>query len=121
MIPLHCFALYWHGVKCCCFVEFWCELVKKTPKKWKFAKKISRKCEVFLSSGDFPSLMFIITMAPPTKTLAAPGKPSPPHQVGAVSPGSHPLFLLPNLPRKVHFRMHDWHGAFCWLCHFPLK
>jgi len=27
-------------------------------------------------------------MAPPTKTLAAPGKPSPPHQVCAVSPGS---------------------------------
>ena len=28
------------------------------------------------------------TMAPPTKTLAAPGKPSPPHQVCAVSLGS---------------------------------
>jgi hypothetical protein len=27
-------------------------------------------------------------MATPTKTLAAPGKPSPPHQVCAVSPGS---------------------------------
>jgi hypothetical protein len=31
---------------------------------------------------------FIITMAPPTKTLAAPGNPSPPHQVCAVSLGS---------------------------------
>ena len=31
---------------------------------------------------------FFITMAPPTKTLAAPGKPSPPHQVCAVSLGS---------------------------------
>jgi hypothetical protein len=31
---------------------------------------------------------FIITMATPTKTLAAPGKPSPPHQLCAVSLGS---------------------------------
>jgi hypothetical protein len=31
---------------------------------------------------------FIITIATPTKTLAAPGKPSPPHQVCAVFPGS---------------------------------
>jgi hypothetical protein len=31
---------------------------------------------------------FIITMATPTKTLAAPGKPFPPHQVCAVSLGS---------------------------------
>jgi hypothetical protein len=37
-----------------------------------------------------PSLTwkFIITMATPTKTLAAPGKPSPPHQVCAVCLGS---------------------------------
>jgi hypothetical protein len=27
-------------VKCCGFVEFRRELGKKTPKKWKFAKKI---------------------------------------------------------------------------------
>jgi hypothetical protein len=31
---------------------------------------------------------FIITMAPPTKTIVAPGKPSPSHQVGPVSLGS---------------------------------
>jgi hypothetical protein len=31
---------------------------------------------------------FIITMAPLTKTLVAPGKPSPPHQAGPVSLGS---------------------------------
>jgi hypothetical protein len=31
---------------------------------------------------------FIITMATPSKTLVAPGKPSPPHQVCEVSPGS---------------------------------
>jgi hypothetical protein len=30
-------------------------------------------------------------------------------------------FLLPNLPRKVHFWMHDWHVAFCRLCRFPFK
>jgi hypothetical protein len=69
-------------------------------------------------------------MAPLTKTLAAPGKPSPPHQVGLVSLGSlHCVlslqkdwsFLLPNSPRKVHFWMHDWCVAFCWLCRFPFK
>jgi hypothetical protein len=30
-------------------------------------------------------------------------------------------FLLPNLLRKVHFWMHDWRVAFCWLCHFSFK
>jgi hypothetical protein len=30
-------------------------------------------------------------------------------------------FLLPNSPRKVHFWMHDWHVAFCWLCRFSFK
>jgi hypothetical protein len=30
-------------------------------------------------------------------------------------------FLLPNLPRKVHFWMHNWRVAFCWLCHFSFK
>jgi hypothetical protein len=29
--------------------------------------------------------------------------------------------LLPNLPRKVHFWIHDWHVAFCWLYHFSFK
>ena len=31
------------------------------------------------------------------------------------------LFLLPNLPRKVQFWMHDWRVAFCRLCRFPFK
>jgi hypothetical protein len=29
--------------------------------------------------------------------------------------------LLPNSPRKVHFWMHDWRVAFCWLCRFSFK
>jgi hypothetical protein len=56
MIPLRCFALYWRWVKCCGFVEFWHELGEKTQKV-EICKKISRKCKVFLSSRDFPSLM----------------------------------------------------------------
>jgi hypothetical protein len=28
-------------------------------------------------------------------------------------------FLLPILPRKVHFCMNDWHTALFWLCFFP--
>jgi hypothetical protein len=47
MIPLHCFALYWCGVKCCGFVEFRLELGKKTPKKWKFAKILVENAELF--------------------------------------------------------------------------
>jgi hypothetical protein len=54
MIPLRCFALYWRGVKCCGFEEFWRELGEKTQKKWKFAKKISRKCKVFFIIYRFP-------------------------------------------------------------------
>jgi hypothetical protein len=57
MIPLRCFALYWRGVKCCGFVEFWRELGEKTQKKWKFAKKLVENAKFFLSSTDFPSLM----------------------------------------------------------------
>jgi hypothetical protein len=57
MIPLRCFALYWRGVKCCGFVEFWRELEEKTQKKWKFAKKLVENAKFFLSSTDFPSLM----------------------------------------------------------------
>jgi hypothetical protein len=56
MIPLRCFALYWHGMKCFGFVEFWRELGEKTQKV-EICKKISRKCKDFLSSRDFPSLM----------------------------------------------------------------
>jgi hypothetical protein len=58
MIPLRCFALFWRGVKCCGFVEFWHELGEKTQKKWKFAKKLVENAKFFLSSTDFPSLMF---------------------------------------------------------------
>jgi hypothetical protein len=59
MIPLRCFALYWRGVKCCGFVEFWRELGEKTQKKWKFAKKLVENAKFFLSSTDFPSLMYL--------------------------------------------------------------
>jgi hypothetical protein len=52
--------MYWHVVECCGFVAFWRELRKKT-KKWKFAKKNSTKCRVFLSSRDFRSLMIIFS------------------------------------------------------------
>jgi hypothetical protein len=64
MIPLRCFALYWRGVKCCGFVEFWRELGEKTPKKWKFAKKLVENAKFFLSSGDFPSLMWALWIHP---------------------------------------------------------
>jgi hypothetical protein len=47
MIPLRCFALYWRGVKCCGFVEFWRELGEKTQKKWKFAKKLVENAKFF--------------------------------------------------------------------------
>jgi hypothetical protein len=46
-------------VKCCVFVEFQHELGKKKQKKWKIAKKLVQYAE-FLSSGDFPSLMYRI-------------------------------------------------------------
>jgi hypothetical protein len=35
-------------VECCGFVEFWHELVKKKPKKWKFAKNIVQNAEFFI-------------------------------------------------------------------------
>jgi hypothetical protein len=38
MIPLRCFALYWRGVKCCGFVEFWRELGEKTQKSGNLQK-----------------------------------------------------------------------------------
>jgi hypothetical protein len=40
MIPLRCFALYWRGVKCCGFVEFWRELGEKTQKSGNLKKKL---------------------------------------------------------------------------------
>jgi hypothetical protein len=40
-------------VKCCGFDE----LGKKDAKIVEICKKFSRKCRVFLSFGDFPSLM----------------------------------------------------------------
>jgi hypothetical protein len=46
-------------VKCCGFVEFWRELGEKTQKKWKFAKKLVENAKFFLSSRDFPSLMYM--------------------------------------------------------------
>jgi hypothetical protein len=50
-------------VKCCGFVEFWRELGEKTQKKWKFAKKLVENAKFFLSSTDFPSLMYLDFLA----------------------------------------------------------
>jgi hypothetical protein len=47
MIPLRCFALYWRGVKCCGFVEFWRELREKTQKSGN-AKKLVENAKFFL-------------------------------------------------------------------------
>jgi hypothetical protein len=46
--------------KCWGFVEFRRELRKRMQKKWKYAKKIVENAEFFLSSGDFPSLMWLV-------------------------------------------------------------
>jgi hypothetical protein len=73
---------------------------------------------------------FIITMAPPTKTLAAPGKPSPPHQVGPVSLGSLHCVHCKKTGRFCS-QIHQEKSIFeCTigarrfvgrLCHFPFK